>query len=614
MVYQQNRDPNKQDSDWLNNKIDEEKARIAQSRASTNAALDLPKKLDDTLYTIEEANKEQKLIMLLILQTLKTWVECTTNPDITNPSDYKPLRMTIQGQAGTGKSFVLNLISTVLRTMFNTNTVDIKAAPTGSAAFNIDGQTCHSAFMLNCNKMDTPLTEERKDAMRQFMNRTLAILIDERSLLSSEVLGAMERNVADTAHGGGHSHEDWGGVPIVILMGDDRQLPPVRVQGKGSGAFQIFDDRARANTVERRGQDQFRVFAKTVVTLKKNQRVSDENSKFKAILDRLRMDDQTEADADTIINLTLPMDSEEKEAIENSPDTLHIFAFNKDREELNYKKLSNLNTADNPVAFIKNKKPKRGKQDHFKNTDIPKVTVLCRDCKVAIKGRNFHPQWGLFNGAMGTVDEIVYNDNEDPNSGKLPLYIAVRFPSYTGPQWDPEDPKIVPIPCITGRCDKGCCISTYVPLQMAFGRTVHTFQGMQAGKTKEGLPDNPVRTIIANVGTNGFEGNNPGLLYTTLSRATTIGETEGTQTAIYFQGLTKERYMYSARRKEDNDGTKTTQQRDKWIEHLSENEVDHDYFTTEQEQELIAWSKSTIPLSTLAACVENENWRQTLYT
>ena len=48
-----------------------------------------------------------------------------------------------------------------------------------------------------------------------------------------------------------------------------------------------------------------------------------------------------------------------------------------------------------------------------------------------------------------------------------------------------------------------------------------------------------------------------------------------------FQGLTKERYMCSAKRKEDNDGTKTTQQRDKWIDHLSENEVDHDYFTNE---------------------------------
>jgi hypothetical protein len=40
------------------------------------------------------------------------------------------------------------------------------------------------------------------------------------------MLGSAFSNVHECAHGGNHSEEDWGGVPIVILVGDDFQLPP----------------------------------------------------------------------------------------------------------------------------------------------------------------------------------------------------------------------------------------------------------------------------------------------------------------------------------------------------------------------------------------------------
>ena len=38
----------------------------------------------------------------------------------------------------------------------------------------------------------------------------------------------IEYNVSKTAHGGGHYDEDWGGVPVVIFLGDDYQIPPVK--------------------------------------------------------------------------------------------------------------------------------------------------------------------------------------------------------------------------------------------------------------------------------------------------------------------------------------------------------------------------------------------------
>ncbi len=46
--------------------------------------------------------------------------------------------------------------------------------------------------------------------------KAIAILIDERSMVGMRMLGSACFNVNECAHGGNHSEEDWGGVPIVI--------------------------------------------------------------------------------------------------------------------------------------------------------------------------------------------------------------------------------------------------------------------------------------------------------------------------------------------------------------------------------------------------------------
>ena len=66
------------------------------------------------------------------------------------------------------------------------------------------------------------------------------LLIDERSMLSSELLGACERNVKQTMYDGVCDNHDFGGIPIVLLLGDDYQLPPVVIGSKGKGAFYVF--------------------------------------------------------------------------------------------------------------------------------------------------------------------------------------------------------------------------------------------------------------------------------------------------------------------------------------------------------------------------------------
>ncbi|GFH49544.1 ATP-dependent DNA helicase PIF1-like [Chaetoceros tenuissimus] len=68
----------------------------------------------------------------------------------------------------------------------------------------------------------------------------------------------------------------------------------------------------------------------------------------------------------------------------------------------------------------------------------------------------------------------------------------------------------------------------YVPLEIAFARTLHKVQGQSIG------PTHAVPIMVFNPGKTSFEGRNPGLLYTGISRATSLGANDVNRSAIYF--------------------------------------------------------------------------------
>ena len=65
---------------------------------------------------------------------------------------------------------------------------------------------------------------------------TVAVLFDERSMVSLNTYGEAAKNIAITAHSGRHGEETLGGIPIMIILGDDCQLPP-QIE---KGAFDII--------------------------------------------------------------------------------------------------------------------------------------------------------------------------------------------------------------------------------------------------------------------------------------------------------------------------------------------------------------------------------------
>ena len=121
----------------------------------------------------------------------------------------------LTGMGGVGKSYVIDAI---------TDQYTIKCAPTGSAALNIGGVTCHSLFSL---PLTLPTQEDKYKVgkkMRSLIQEAgvKRILIDECSMLRADSLDLIDTKLK-TMMG---NKKPFGGLQMV-LVGDFFQLEPV---------------------------------------------------------------------------------------------------------------------------------------------------------------------------------------------------------------------------------------------------------------------------------------------------------------------------------------------------------------------------------------------------
>ena len=106
------------------------------------------------------------------------------------------------------------------------------------------------------------------------LENTMALIVDERSMISAKLLGTMEAYCRQAAFRGSKSHLGWGGLPIVILVGDDYQLPSIE-----KGAFYCHEERTKGPNTKveeqfvQNGMDLFLEFGQNVMTLAQSKRV-----------------------------------------------------------------------------------------------------------------------------------------------------------------------------------------------------------------------------------------------------------------------------------------------------------------------------------------------------
>ena len=258
--------------------------------------------------------------------------------------------------------------------------------------------------------------------------------------------------------------------------------------------------------------------------------------------------------------------------------------------------LHEVSSSDNPVAIIKPKTtgPHAGKSiaRHFSESRPLQSTFLCIGSRVAINGVNHYPEWGLYNGACGIVQEIIFKGAQaNPNNGDTPIYVIVEFPSYKGPSWDILNPTHVPIPTVTHLCAKKCCTRKLVPLILAWGITVHRFQGQSAGPVDKNKIPNPYECLVCDPHDSSAENTHLGVFYTAISRATTLGDDDGLNSAFYLEGkeATEDRMRNIGQKQNSRDYHDTFVKRAKWVQYLNENTYKNP-LSENQQRDIKTWA------------------------
>ena len=421
-------------TDWL-------KFVISDHEKHYNDNLHIPLKQDGSECRVLDLFDDQKQVVAVVLKTMHEFLTCE------DLSTFEPLRMIVCGQGGSGKSVVINTIVTVIRKLTGVNDSVKVIAPTGVAACDVDGETFHHMFHMGVSKKEYVANNMPKATRLKLLSQfatLLAIIVDERSMVASKLLGTAERMTAETIFGGGHVFNDasWGGLPILILVGDDYQLP-----GIGEGPLTALYSRYGSKMVFN-GREALLEASNLVVELGGSKRLIGSQSKARLLLDRLRTGNCNDDDIDKL--LSLRVDAMKKkhgpdamQEIEKS--ALYLFFRNERRMRHNLTKLASHSSAENPVAVVRSKsvgkQHGKGTQSHF-DSDTPLAALLCIGAMIALCSRNFQPHWGLHNGAAGTVHEIIFEKGDNPNNGDLPLCVVVDFPNCSGPAWDVDNPTV----------------------------------------------------------------------------------------------------------------------------------------------------------------------------
>ena len=154
----------------------------------------------------------------------------------------------VSGNAGTGKSFLLNRIISELRARHGAREFDARVAvtaSTGIAATHVAGTTLHAALGVGVPasygdfwRMGGKMPSERIRAWR-------TLIVDEVSMVSAEFLNEVEAHVRRVRGGGGGGSQPWGGLQVVAV-GDFSQLPPIETRATGATPRDAFLNRGLA--------------------------------------------------------------------------------------------------------------------------------------------------------------------------------------------------------------------------------------------------------------------------------------------------------------------------------------------------------------------------------
>ena len=468
--------------------------------------------VDDSILDIPDVslgslNDDQRFAFNLTLFSLKCFKE--------NHSDFKPLRLIVAGTAGSGKSYLIKCIVKAVRTLFKSNKSATVICPTGNSANLISGVTLHSFLKIPTNKRSGELKPPggpTAETLQSNCSGVKVLLVDERSLIGANTLGWMEFLCSFGVTHSLTSDTSWGGIPVVIFLGDDVQLPPVL----DSPVFHCKSSSAASL----HGALVWQQF-KHAVTLNTIVRQNNEEQEFKNVLMSLRNSTLTSSQAKWLQKFQWSdlRYSQGANLLDRMASRgIFVFPSNNEVWDHNKSKLLDLNSKF-PIAKI----TAISKGHHSKSIGsdnaggLTNVLYLCKHAKVTLTV-NLCVPYGLFNGSPGEVIDILYLNNNTLQK-TLPDVVLVNFPGYSGPPFLDNYPTVIPVVPVERKLDCSCgyCRRKQIPLRLGWATTIHRCQGMTIGANETN------RYIIIHPGTRAFESKTPGALFVALSRAKSAG-------------------------------------------------------------------------------------------
>ena len=267
---------------------------------------------NDYRKMVQKLNKGQKEFFYHALHLIKT-------------SD-EPFYSFLSGGGGVGKSHLTKSLYQAAIKYYNTRAGDdfqrikvLLLAPTGKAAFNIKGNTIHSALAVPaCQSLKNykPLDSSRLNTLRCQLGGVKLIFLDEISMVGSTMFNVQINNRLKDIKG---NNKDFGGVSI-IAIGDLFQLQPIM----DKYIFKDLDNSEYAILAPNKWLEYFHMFELEEIMRQKDSKI------FAEILNRLREGNHTKND---IIKLKQRLI--EENSINDPMDVPHLFIQNKKIDEFN---------------------------------------------------------------------------------------------------------------------------------------------------------------------------------------------------------------------------------------------------------------------------------------
>ena len=396
----------------------------------------------------------------------------------------EPYHVFLSGPGGVGKSHVIKLIhSDTLKLLKLSGTFEpddviaLLTAPTGVAAFNINGMTLHSAFLLGRSKYSgfQPLSHEKLNTLRTKLSKLMFVIIDEVSMVGSNMLLEIHRRLQQIK--GVSDDKVFGGVSI-LAVGDLYQLPPV---GQAPLFSTVGDCYAQLYGSGSLWVDHFIMHELTQVMRQRD------DLAFSELLCRVRTNSCTSDDTKIL---------KSRETAADAPDypthALHVYRLNADVDDRNSHMLNSL--APQSAQFsIKAIDSVAGQTSHISLSSLSdkrsETGGLHGTLKLAVGARvmlttNVDVSDGLVNGARGEMVHVITNSNSEVTS------ILVRFDNnrvglkaIQTSQFRARFPHGVPLSkhevVFFAKGKRGSEIKRLqFPLTLAWATTIHKVQGL----------------------------------------------------------------------------------------------------------------------------------------